>query len=99
LVGSHPQSSTHHLRIRDGENHLIPVPIGPGIPHRDVAKEEQYSCLMLILFKPWRTPHDLCRHDETWKQAFEQFKPELSLYHRAVIDNMQKLHECKDSHD
>lgn len=54
---------------------------------------------MLILFKPWKHPHDLCSPNQTWESAFAEFVPNLLRHHCSIIENMQRLHECKDSWD
>ncbi|KAF9516212.1 hypothetical protein BS47DRAFT_1267723, partial [Hydnum rufescens UP504] len=73
---------------------------GPSLPWRDIeAKYEYYCQVMLLLFKPWKSPFDLHTQDETWKEAFDKWKPNLKPYHASIIENMQRLHECKDSHD
>lgn len=54
---------------------------------------------MLILFKPWRVINDLKKPTQTWEEAYSEHLPKFSPQHRAVIENIQKLHECKDSRD
>ncbi|KAJ7157827.1 hypothetical protein C8R46DRAFT_816163, partial [Mycena filopes] len=79
----------------------IPVPIGPAMPRRDRDDftKHKHARLMLILFKPWRHTSDLVTEDQTWLQAYQQFLGVCSADVLAVIDNMQLLHECKDSRD
>ncbi|KZV89334.1 hypothetical protein EXIGLDRAFT_574920, partial [Exidia glandulosa HHB12029] len=78
----------------------IPVPIGPAIPRRDSPEiYPRYCRLMLILFKPWRSAKDLRTSGQSWPDAFEQFKAQCLRAHVRVMDNMQILHECKDSRD
>ena len=52
---------------------------------------------MLILFKPWRTEADLRGNVDSWAEAFDEFVQSCSHGTRRVLDNMQILHECKDS--
>ncbi|KAG1752432.1 uncharacterized protein EDB91DRAFT_1044389, partial [Suillus paluster] len=59
----------------------------------------KYCRLMLILFKPWCVPMDLKRDDELWTDAFTQFQCDCSQHVTDLLDNMQILHECKDSRD
>ncbi|KAF8226984.1 hypothetical protein L208DRAFT_1298984, partial [Tricholoma matsutake] len=58
-----------------------------------------YCWLMLMLFKPWCTADHLRHGAESWTEAFQLFltsnRPESYVKH--VMDNMQILHECKDS--
>ena len=98
FLSNHPQSTSHQLRLRTEK--LTPVPIGPKIYRRDVdSKYEQYCRLMLILFKPWRSPTDLKSTNITWADTFHEYKTSLSSHHLRIIDNIQKLHECKDKRD
>ncbi|KAJ3880112.1 hypothetical protein F5051DRAFT_298607, partial [Lentinula edodes] len=73
---------------------------GPPIPRRDRPLVWlRYCRLMLILFKPWRTVEDLCLSNETWDEAFTSFLAICNPLTKSIIDNMQILHECKDSRD
>lgn len=54
---------------------------------------------MLILFKPWYNVSDLCPAEHTWSEAFTAFSDICDPSLKRVIDNMQILHECKDSCD
>ena len=96
----HPQHKDHQLRLRSPGNECIPVPIGPSLLRRDKPELlEKYCRTMLILFKPWKHPKDLRSTGQSWKAAFDTFLPHMSPSHRAILDNMQRLHECKDSRD
>ncbi|KAF8240057.1 hypothetical protein L208DRAFT_1234682, partial [Tricholoma matsutake] len=61
----------------------------------------RYCHLMLILFRPWQTVFDLRRPQELWETAFDNFKNSslCSDEFKQMMNNMQLLHECKDSHD
>ncbi|KAF8224128.1 hypothetical protein L208DRAFT_1085326, partial [Tricholoma matsutake] len=61
----------------------------------------RYCRLMLILFKPWRTAFDLRTPQESWETAFENFNTSTlcSEEFKQTMNNMQLLHECKDSHN
>ncbi|KAH8795882.1 hypothetical protein DL96DRAFT_1480503, partial [Flagelloscypha sp. PMI_526] len=61
----------------------------------------KYCRMMLVLFRPWRTAHDLKHSDETWPAAFHRFleSPLCTDQMKCVMKNMQLLHECKNSHD
>jgi hypothetical protein len=56
---------------------------------------------MLILFKPWQTAFDLRTPQDSWQTAFDNFKTSslCSDEFKQMMNNMQLLHECKDSHD
>jgi len=54
---------------------------------------------MLILFKPWRDGQRVRNQGQTWEDAFGQFLSESDDRIKNIMDNMQLLHECKDSRD
>lgn len=96
----HEQAKTHILRVRTLDDPLVPVPIGPGIPRRDKKHlREKYCRLMLILFKPWRHAQDLKGLYASWEEAFNEFVQMCSDSVICKMNNMQILHECRDSRD
>ncbi|KAJ7036752.1 hypothetical protein C8F04DRAFT_895330, partial [Mycena alexandri] len=96
----HLEDSTHVIKVRSFTRRKVPVPIGPALPKRsDVAFVEKHARLMLILFKPWRHAIDLRDPDQTWSAAYAEFLPMCDPEHIERIENMQLLHECKDSRD
>lgn len=100
LPVEHPEHDHKDMQIIHPHNRFIPVPIGPAIPRRDrVALYPKYCRLMLILFKPWRAVTDLKSNHQQWTNAFEAFRTYCTPECAVIIDNMQVLHECKDSHD
>ncbi|KAF9014231.1 hypothetical protein BDQ17DRAFT_1173295, partial [Cyathus striatus] len=73
---------------------------GPSLPHCDHSStKEHHTCLMLIFFLPWRNVHDLHHDFQSWSEAYSNFYISASKYIQSLINNMQILHECKDSHD
>lgn len=97
---SHPEVKTHMLRRRKEINRLVPVPIGPRIYRRDVPDiREEYCRLMLILFKPWRNLMQLKEEFSSWEEAFQSFNDAASPRVLKIMENMQRLHECRDSRD
>jgi hypothetical protein len=54
---------------------------------------------MLVLFKPWIHAEDLRSQGQSWVEAYEDFLENCSDEVLSCIDNMQLLHECKDSRD
>ncbi|KAG2746678.1 hypothetical protein P692DRAFT_201668714, partial [Suillus brevipes Sb2] len=73
---------------------------GPSLPRRDrTAVYPQYCHLMLILFKPWCAIQHLKNVHDSWIDAFEMFVDQCGVRLRKIMDNMQLLHECKDSRD
>ncbi|KAJ7768744.1 hypothetical protein B0H14DRAFT_2402635 [Mycena olivaceomarginata] len=100
LLKGHSQQKTHILKVRSTDNAFVPVPIGPGIPRRDKSDVyARYCRLMLIFFKPWRHAKDLRKPGQSWTDAFNLFKQNCSLSVIYKMDNMQILHECRDSRD
>ena len=100
LVEPHLEAASHILRVRSPDKRYVPVPIGPSIPRRDRDEvKARYCRLMLILFKPWRRASDLRSAGQSWESSFEEFTVECSIRYRKIMDNMQILHECRDSRD
>ena len=98
FLDGHGERDKKHIRMRAKE--VVPVPIGPAMPRRDEdLKFMRYCRLMLILFKPWRSVADLREQAETWECAFTAYKQEMESHHVKILDNMQVLHECRDSRD
>ncbi len=96
----HPESKTHFLRIRSVGKEYVPVPLGRSIYRRDREDcREEYCRLMLVLFKPWRCAADLKAGHESWESAFHSFMEDCPPALAKVMENMQRLHECKDSRD
>jgi hypothetical protein len=96
----HLEDDTHVIKVRSFANRKVPVPIGPSIPRRDKADTVQkHARLMLILFKPWRHADDLRHNNQSWLEAYQQFVHTCSPEILECINNMQLLHECKDSRD
>ncbi|KAG1738069.1 hypothetical protein EDD22DRAFT_787288, partial [Suillus occidentalis] len=74
--------------------------MGPRIPRRDQESiYPKYCCLMLILFKPWRSVSELKQAEQTWTDSFEKFRRTCDKKIVSILNNMQILHECKDSRD
>ncbi|KAF9005687.1 hypothetical protein BDQ17DRAFT_1185791, partial [Cyathus striatus] len=73
---------------------------GPSIPRRDrMETQSRHARLMLILFKPWKSVSDLREDGQSWIHAFNLFHSTCTKHISDTIDNMQVLHECKDSRD
>ncbi|KAK0435103.1 uncharacterized protein EV420DRAFT_1227317, partial [Desarmillaria tabescens] len=72
---------------------------GEALPCRDrPVIYERYCWLMLVLFKPWKHAFDLRVPGASWSETLSSF----CLVHPewvARMNNMQLLHECRDSHD
>lgn len=97
---AHPEAKSHFSRRRRDLNRFVPVLVGPRVYRRDIPDDrENYCRLMLILFKPWRDAVDLKMNSTTWEDAFLSFRDTAQPSVLKVIENMQRLHECKDSRD
>lgn len=96
----HPDHTSHLQRIIAPNKRLIMVPVGLSIPRRDRPDQlEQYKRLMLVLFKPWTNLKDLKEEYSSWDEAFESFIVDCPQELKDIMDNMQLMHECKDSRD
>ncbi|KAJ7153776.1 hypothetical protein C8R46DRAFT_821913, partial [Mycena filopes] len=96
----HLEDETHLIKVRPHARRKVPVPIGSALPRRDSpASQQKHARLMLILFKPWRHADDLRVAGQSWLEAYNEFTEICSPDILAYIDNMQLLHECKDSRD
>ncbi|KAJ7754882.1 hypothetical protein B0H16DRAFT_1225775, partial [Mycena metata] len=73
---------------------------GPALPKRkDPSFIEKHSRLMLIFFKPWRHASDLRLDSQKWSAAYAEFLLTCEPEALERIENMQLIHECKDSRD
>ncbi|KAI9064821.1 hypothetical protein FKP32DRAFT_1527735, partial [Trametes sanguinea] len=73
---------------------------GPPVPRRDRETDiERYARLMLILFKPWTHPAELADGGDTWSERFNSYQARFTHDALQVMDNLQLLHECRDSRD
>ncbi|KAF5335803.1 hypothetical protein D9611_009612 [Ephemerocybe angulata] len=102
FLPEHDESETCFTQICHPLHAFLPVPIGPALPRRDrPATRAKYCRMMLVLFKPWRTVHELRGSASSWEEAFLAFQGS-SLYTSRIdqiLTNMQVFHECKDSRD
>jgi hypothetical protein len=97
LVG-HKERDRKFIRFRKWD--VVPVPIGPSIPRRDQPELYDWYCrVMLMLFKPWRQGSDLRTDGENWAATYENFAVTMDADHKRIEENMQVLHECRDSRD
>jgi len=94
----HIESKTHCLSMQTHEKKFVLVPIGPSILRRDQKEAYAWYCrLMLIFFKPWRHASDLHSAGQKWEDAFESYMQNCPVDVKKKLDNMQILHECRDS--
>ena len=96
FLAEHKEGDQKNVRLwrRD----VIPVPIGPALPCRDQPEARTRYCrVMMMLFKPWRALSDLRDVSESWETMFDEFSPMMGGNHHQIMNNMQILHECRDS--
>lgn len=78
----------------------IPVLIGPKIPRRDrIDTRDRYCRAILTLFKPWFTANDLCKLDQSWIEALNDYENKIDNATRAIINNIEALHECESDRE
>ncbi|KAJ6471185.1 hypothetical protein DFH09DRAFT_913055, partial [Mycena vulgaris] len=100
FLKDHLEDTTHHIKVLPYRKRKVPVPIGPALPRRDQpASVQKHARLMLILFKPWKHAEDLRHKNQSWSDAYAQFLLTCTEEITRCIENMQLLHECKDSRD
>ena len=100
FASSHPDVETHYQKVLAHSRRLVPVPLGPSIPQHDrKATKERHAQLMLILLKPWKCIEDLKPAVTSWLDAFAQFTNSCHPWMNRLINNMQILHEYRDSQD
>ena len=97
FLPGHKEYDTKMVRIRDYK--VVPVPIGPALPRHEEDTRARYSRLMLMLFKPWRVVSDLRDAPSAWETVLGTYLHGMNRSHRKIMENMQVLHECKDSRD
>ena len=101
----HPECDTHVQQLCQPDKALVPVPIGMPFPRRDQEHElPHYHRVMLTLFKPWVDPLDLIDNltplniENALACSFSALLaqcPDIT----QKLNNMQSLHDCKDSRD
>lgn len=95
----HKEYHSHVQLVLADHQRLIPMPWGEALPRRDrPALYERYCHLMLIFFKPWKHGSDLRVCGKSWADTLSEF----CLVHPEWVpwmNNMQLLHECRDSRD
>ncbi|RDX51344.1 hypothetical protein OH76DRAFT_1322515, partial [Lentinus brumalis] len=79
----------------------VPVVLGPRLPRHDRSPDERenWARIMLMLFLPWRHPHDLKLPNESWIDAYMRQQYRITPAHHSIIRNMNVLSECRDARD
>jgi len=89
---SHPNYDTHVAAMRGDP--LTVILSGKSIPHSETDRREQYVQQIMTLFKPWRSPNDLKRVDQSWVEAFEDWIIEPRIL--AYIQNIDALRQSEE---
>ena len=90
-----PQNGTHEIQCKYLSDFVVPNFIGGTLPCCDQGDHEYYCSMMLTLFKPWHTGHDLKSAEETWEQAFN--KHIFSPMQKNLMNNFNLRYECLDA--
>jgi hypothetical protein len=86
-----------HVELLKDECEWVPNFIGGAIPRSDRGDREYYCSTMLTFFKPWRTGKDLKSIEQTWDDAFSNYK--FNPRHSEVMKYFNLRYECLDARD
>jgi hypothetical protein len=94
---SHSKASTHGLQKR--KIAVIPNLKGPRLADVDELDSEndreQFAQIALILFKPFRSLHDLTGGFDSWWLAYKAFQPLMDVRSQLTMQFMQDYHICR----
>ena len=98
FLDEHPLSATHLVKCDLNRiETTIPNFVGSPLPRCDQGDKENYYCVMLTLFKPWRTGGDLKLDGQTWNDAYDAY--EFCDRHKKIMKNLNLRYECLDARD
>ena len=98
FLQDHPLFETHCVEFDIKKNkNFVPNFFGGSLPRRDRGDREYYCTTMLTLFKPWRNGKDLKQNDESWDDAFTQYK--FNPRQSEIMNNFNIRYECFDARD
>ena len=93
---NHPLYETHQVSITSSNN-LIPNFVGGSLPRSDKGDREYYCTTMLTLFEPWRHGKDLKKDDQSWDEAFTEYK--FTPRQSELMKFFNIRYECNDARD
>jgi len=93
----HPQCRTHQVRLKREDSFIVPNFLPNTLPRADRGDREYYCCLMLTLFKPWRSGKDLKAKMETWDKSF--MTQEFNKRQMEIMKFFNVRYECLDARD
>ena len=96
FLQNHPLYETHQVNITKSKI-LIPNFAGGSLPRCDRGDREYYCTTMLALFKPWRHGKDLKENDQSWDEAFSDYK--FTPHQTELIKFFNIRYECNDARD
>lgn len=97
FMKDHPRHKTQSVYLIPENKAKIPNFVGGILPRQDKGNREEYCTVMLMLFKPWRSGHDLKSQNELWDDAFNNY-----VFTERQSDIMKFMHiryECNDARD
>ncbi|PPQ71479.1 hypothetical protein CVT24_011973 [Panaeolus cyanescens] len=96
----HSQYTQYRMKRLDKSDYVVPTPVGGLLPRNDRSHcADEYRTIMLALFEPWSNndmPH--IQYD-TVHESFATCHARWSSTIKSTLENVQVLHECKDSKD
>ncbi|KIM74021.1 hypothetical protein PILCRDRAFT_80473, partial [Piloderma croceum F 1598] len=93
----HPQCRTHQVRLKREDSFIVPNFLPNTLPRADRGDREYYCCLMLTLFKPWRSGKDLKAKMETWDKSF--MTQDFNKRQMEIMKFFNVRYECLDARD
>jgi hypothetical protein len=96
FLQNHPLYETHQVSISKSKN-LVPNFAGGSLPRCDKGDREYYCATMLTLFKPWRHGKNLKEDDQSWDEAFTDYKFTPRQIELMKFFNIR--YECNDARD
>jgi hypothetical protein len=96
FLQNHPLYETHQVSISKSKN-LIPNFAGGSLPRCDRGDREYYCATMLTLFKPWRHGKNLKEDDQSWDEAFTNYK--FTPRQTELMRFFNIRYECNDARD
>jgi hypothetical protein len=96
FLQNHPLYETHQISISKSKS-LIPNFAGGSLPRCDRGDREYYCATMLTLFKPWRHGKTLKGDDQSWDEAFTNYKFTPRQIEQMRFFNI--YYECNDARD
>jgi PIF1-like helicase len=96
FLQNHPLHETHQVSISKYKV-LVPNFAGGSLPRCDRGDREYYCTMMLTLFKPWRHGKNLKEDDQSWDEAFTNYK--FTPRQTELMKFFNICYECNDARD